>query len=114
MTSAAVCAFVVAGCSAQPSGSAASPEGLARVEQACVDAMVKSRCSVMAGPSAAEGASTVFIAGVGAVDVQAYRALRASGEAMCEVVRRSCEQDWNGQQCVTARHLWTAANTAAP
>jgi hypothetical protein len=83
---------------------------LARLNAACVEAMVKSTCQVMTGPAAADSASVVFIAGLGPVDAKAYRELRASGEAMCATVRDACRSNWAGPQCTTARALWPAIN----
>lgn len=68
--------------------------------------MLKSTCQVMSGPPAADAASVVFVAGIGPVDANAYRELRASGEAMCGVVMRACRDKWSGSQCATARALW--------
>ena len=80
-----------------------------RVANACVEAMLRSTCQVMNGSAAAQAASVVFVAGVGPVDATAYRELRASGEAMCGVVRNACRRDWDGAQCKTARGLWPVA-----
>lgn len=80
-----------------------------RLHEACVTAMLRSTCRVAndrSQASAAPLAQTVFVAGVGPVDVQAYRAIRASGDAMCATVRQSCLADWEGAQCLTARGLW--------
>ena len=82
---------------------------IARVANACVEAMLRSTCQVMSGPMAAQAASVVFVAGVGPVDATAYRELRASGEAMCAVVRDACRKEWDGAQCKTARGLWPGA-----
>ena len=82
--------------------------------------MLQSTCRVAndrSSTSAVPLAETVFVAGVGPVDVQAYRAIRASGDAMCETVRQSCLADWEGAQCLTARSLWPSSSvptTAAP
>ncbi len=103
--------------SAAPSGSAAAaaaarkgdPTPLERVVAACVEAMVRSTCQVMAGSSASSNASVIFVAGVGPVDAAAYRRLRESGEGMCEVVRSACKSDWDGAQCKASRALWPTA-----
>jgi hypothetical protein len=87
-------------------------DALTRLEQACVSDMVKNTCSVMTGPQASQTTGVVFIAGVGAVDGNAYRELKASGEAMCTTVRQACERDWNASQCQVARSLW--AQNASP
>lgn len=75
--------------------------------------MVRSNCSIMNGPQASTSSTVVFVAGVGPVDAQAYRALRNSGDAMCSVVRSACERDWDSAQCKTARGLWPASAGAA-
>jgi hypothetical protein len=98
--------IAVQGCSKQPTLSDPQRQALSVLEHACVEAMIKSTCSVMSGPQASEAAEVVFVAGVGPVDAKAYRELRASGEAMCSVVRGSCEKDWEGGACRTARSLW--------
>lgn len=70
----------------------------------------------MNGPQASTSANVVFVAGIGPVDAQAYRELRNSGDAMCSVVRTSCEKDWDAAQCKTARSLWpgVADGASAP
>ena len=85
---------------------------LERVVAACTDAMVRSTCQVMSGPSASNTADVVFVAGIGPVDAKAYRDLRNSGEAMCGVVRDACTKDWNSAQCRTARGLWPGSDGA--
>ena len=87
---------------------AAAPAAVQPLYEACVAAMVQSTCRVVRDTSAppSPGADLVFVAGVGPVDAQAYRALRASGDAMCGVMRDACAADWNGPQCRTARSLW--------
>lgn len=98
-----------------------APRGVARrqaaideLTAACVEAMVRSTCQVMAGNTPGLAASTVFVAGVGPVDASAYRALRASGDAMCAAVRQSCAVDWEAPACRTARALWPAVPASAP
>ena len=83
---------------------------------ACVEAMVRNTCQVVNGNSPGAAASAVFVAGVGAVDAQSYRALRESGDAMCATVRQSCGADWDAPACRTARALWpaTPASPASP
>ncbi len=105
-------AVVLSACSE----SSTSSDGMAgaaaqRLHDACVTAMLQSTCRVandQSSQSALPLAETVFVAGVGPVDVQAYRAIRASGDAMCATVRQSCLADWEGAQCFTARGLWPA------
>lgn len=80
-----------------------------RLHDACVLAMVQDTCRVTndrSSSSSAPPAEQVFVAGVGPVDAKAYRAIRASGEAMCGIVRQGCLADWDGAQCRTARSLW--------
>ena len=77
---------------------------------ACVEAMLKSTCQVMSGPAATDSASVVFVAGIGSVDANAYRDLKASGEAMCAIVRYACRKEWQGPRCTTARALWPASS----
>lgn len=98
--------------SARPNPTSAPPEAVARLHNACVEEMIRSTCKVMSGPSSATVASSVFIAGIGPVDAAYYRELRASGDAMCGVVRRACEADWNGPQCRTARGLYGSVGAA--
>jgi hypothetical protein len=81
---------------------------------ACVDAMVRSTCKVMAGPAASSSATVVFVAGIGPVDAAAYRELRASGDAMCSTVSNACKANWDGPQCRTGRGLFGSAPPAAP
>ena len=83
-----------------------APSPLERVVAACVEAMVRSTCQVMAGSNAPSTASVIFVAGVGPVDAAAYRKLRESGEGMCEVVKSACKTDWEGAQCKASRALW--------
>lgn len=72
----------------------------------CVEAMVRNTCQVMAGTGPGASASAVFVAGIGPVDAQSYRALRDSGDAMCATVRQACLADWEAAACRTARALW--------
>jgi hypothetical protein len=76
---------------------------------ACVEAMVRNTCQVVTGSTPGAAASAVFVAGIGAVDAQSYRALRESGDAMCATVRQSCAADWEAPACRTARALWPTA-----
>ena len=85
------------------------PTPLERVVAACVEAMVRSTCQVMAGSGASSSANVIFVAGVGPVDAAAYRTLRESGEGMCEVVRGACRTDWEGPQCKASRALWPSS-----
>ncbi|MCW7540911.1 hypothetical protein OOT46_24115 [Aquabacterium sp. A7-Y] len=112
VAAALVSALLLAGCGARSAEDQVNAEELARMEQACMAAMLKSACSVMSGPSVSASAEIVFVAGVGAIDAKTYRELRASGEAMCGLIRESCQKDWNGQQCRTARGLWAVAEAA--
>ncbi len=80
---------------------------IAQMHEACVMAMVKSTCQVMVGSSPADAATTVLIAGVGRLDAEAYRQLRAAGDAMCSIARSACNNAWDGASCRSARALWT-------
>ena len=102
----------LAGCSRAPAPSAAAPAALQPLYDACMNAMLQSTCRVTQDRSSppSEAAQIVFVAGVGPVDAPAYRALRASGDAMCSLMRDACTTDWNGARCKTARSLWSAAS----
>lgn len=102
----------LAGCQRAPAPSATAPAALQPLYDACMNAMLQSTCRVTQDRSAppSQAAQIVFVAGVGPVDAQAYRALRASGDAMCSLMRDACTADWNGAQCKTARSLWSAAS----
>ena len=103
------------GCQRAPTASPAAPAALAPIYDACMNAMLQSTCRVTQDRSAppSQAAQIVFVAGVGPVDAEAYRALRASGDAMCSLMRVACTADWNGAQCKTARSLWSAASAPA-
>lgn len=101
--------LALAGCGRpEPPPAATARAALQPLYEACMAAMLQSTCRVVRDTSAppSPGADLVFVAGVGPVDAQAYRALRASGDAMCSVMREACAADWNGPQCRTARSLW--------
>lgn len=109
----AACVAVLLGaCDQAPSGAPLQLAELNQLHAACVEAMVKSTCQVMTGPTASDAAEVVFIAGVGPVDAKAYRELRNSGDAMCGTVRNACSKDWDGPQCQTARGLWPSVAAA--
>ena len=77
----------------------------------CAEDMIRQTCRIMgnaAGASVPDG-SVIVVAGVGAIDAQVYTRLRADGEAMCETVRRSCREAWDGPPCRTARALYGGA-----
>jgi hypothetical protein len=78
--------------------------------------MVRNTCQVVNGNATGAAASAVFVAGVGAVDAQSYRALRESGDAMCATVRQACGTNWDAPACKTARALWpaVAGRSASP
>ena len=97
------------GSGAPAAATGSAPSAVERVVAACVEAMVRSTCQVMAGSSASSTASVIFVAGVGPVDAAAYRKLRESGEGMCEVVRSACKADWDSAQCKASRALWPGA-----
>ena len=77
-----------------------------RLHTNCVEEMIRSTCKVMGNPQPLPGATSVFVAGVGPVDAAYYLELRASGDAMCAVVRQACQADWDGPRCRTARGLY--------
>ena len=108
-------AILCAACndSASQATTAARTVELERVVAACTEAMVRSTCQVMNGPSTSSTVDVVFVAGIGRLDAKAYRQLRSSGEAMCSVVRDACAKDWNSAQCSTARGLWPAPGAGA-
>jgi hypothetical protein len=83
-------------------------QGLQTMHGACVTAMIKSTCQVVLDSARRDSASVVVIAGVGKVDAVAYAALRDAGDAMCSVAKVSCEKDWQGHACKSARALWSA------
>jgi hypothetical protein len=77
----------------------------------CAEDMVRQTCRVMGSGSdarVAEG-TLVFVAGIGAIEASVYNELRASGDAMCQTVRRACISDWNGAPCQTARALYNSS-----
>lgn len=76
----------------------------------CVQAMVSSTCRVMQGQGVSlipKDAQTVFVAGIGPIDASLYRTLREQGEGMCQHLASVCERGWAGNQCVTARKLYS-------
>ncbi len=105
-----VCAGVVAvGLVGQPSGGSTTTQ-LDTLHARCVQDMVANTCKVMGTGSisnTAKAGDLVFVAGIGPIDAVAYQQMYAAGDAMCNVVRIACAQDWNEQQCRTARNLWT-------
>jgi hypothetical protein len=104
---AAVGMFLLAACSAEAPPSGGSAQQVAAVHGGCVDAMLRSTCRVMNDQSpAARPSDVIFVAGVGRVDARSYQALREAGDGMCEQVRGSCSQAWDGAPCRTARALW--------
>lgn len=109
-----VVAALAGACQDRREAAAVPTAPIATLVAACVDAMVRSSCRVMNGPTASTAASVVFVAGVGPVDAEAYRQLRASGEAMCSVIESACRTDWDNPQCKTARSLWPGDTAAAP
>jgi hypothetical protein len=66
------------------------------------------------GPANAkpEPGELVFITGVGAVPAKDYQEMYAAGEAMCSVVRKSCQVDWAGAQCQTAQIVFRLSEGA--
>lgn len=88
---------------------AATEVELARIVARCAEDMVRQTCRVMGAPNGAKVAdgTVVFVAGIGAIDASVYNELRASGDAMCQMVRKSCVSHWNGPGCKTARALYS-------
>ena len=110
-------ALVLGACSERDSAAGAAQRreaAIGALAAACVESMVRNTCQVVGGSTPASSASIVFIAGVGAVDAQSYRALRESGDAMCATVRQSCGADWEAPACRTARALWPTTGASAP
>lgn len=86
-------------------------DDLAGLVARCVDAMTRDACLAQrdSRPDNPGAAPQVFVAGVGAIDAQAYREIRSAGEAMCGLVRSRCERSWDDSACQAARSLWPAA-----
>lgn len=97
-----------AGC--QPVASAPATRELDALVARCVDAMARDVCVAQRDTtqSSSPAASQVFVAGFGAINAEAYREIRASGEAMCSLVKSRCTAGWNESACQTARSLWPA------
>jgi hypothetical protein len=83
-------ASLAAACHPTPPKQAAEMD---RLVARCVDAMTREACVAQRDRNAAAPATAgqVFVAGVGAIDAQAYREIRDAGEAMCGLVRNRCE-----------------------
>jgi hypothetical protein len=78
---------------------------------ACTNAMVSNTCRVMQDKGQTlvpQGATVIFVSGIGPIDADLYKKLRGSGEGMCAQVREVCAGSWNSQQCKTARTLYGA------
>ena len=113
---AAACVVVVllGGCSGRSAPhTAEAGNALDAIVARCASDMVSQTCRVMgnapAGATSVPEGTVVFVAGVGAIDAQVYNRLLADGQAMCETVRNSCMQAWDGPACKTARALYAAA-----
>ncbi|HEX5688259.1 MAG TPA: hypothetical protein VFY73_29925 [Ideonella sp.] len=106
--SAAAMLLAQAGC--QPVASAPAVQEVDALVARCVDAMTREVCVAQRDSAAnsSPAASQVFVAGVGAIDAQAYYEIRSSGEAMCSLVKSRCAGGWNDSACRTARSLWQA------
>ena len=99
---------------AAQAGAPAAEDKASRLYAACVESMLKDVCTAKNDKSALpQSAGVVFVAGVGPIDAQSYREIRANGEAMCTQVRAACRADGNGAQCRTASALWGAVASAA-
>jgi len=108
----ATAAAVLAGCEPVASQTVAPQRQVEQLVSRCVDAMTRDVCVAQrdgaANRSTPPAASQVFVAGAGAMDVQAYNEIRAAGEAMCGLVKTRCSSGWNDGACQTARSLWPA------
>lgn len=82
-------------------------DDLGDLHRVCVAQMVSATCLAASDASALAGRGrTVFLAGVGAIDAQAYDALRQQGDAMCAVALAACRADAASPACSVARQLW--------
>lgn len=111
-------AFLAAGCQKMEPAKAALPaaQALDSLIERCVEAMTREACIAQRDTSpnsSTPAAAQVFVAGVGAIDAQAYSEIRAAGEAMCNLVKDRCVQEWNGGACQAARSLWPATSQLA-
>jgi hypothetical protein len=100
----AACALLTASCTPKT-----PPEAINNLVGRCVTAMVNNTCRVMqnSGQSLVpQGVETVFVAGIGPIDAKLYTSLRESGQAMCDNVRRACQEGWQGNACKTAQALY--------
>lgn len=103
----------LAGCSEPPAPTPEPTAGwLDLMVSRCVSQMAADTCRAAAdrGALPAAGAASVppvFVAGIGAVDGQAYAEIRRHGEAMCSVALADCRRDPQSTRCVVARHLWS-------
>jgi hypothetical protein len=96
---------------ASPAAAANSSQRVERLVARCMDAMLRDVCVAQRDEVAQRStpaASQVFVAGTGAIDARAYAEIRASGDAMCSLVKTRCTADWNAGACKTARSLWPA------
>jgi hypothetical protein len=99
-----VCAVFTTSCTPKPPA-----QTINNLVGRCVTAMVNNTCRVMqnSGQSLVpQGVETVFVAGIGPIDAKLYASLRESGQAMCDNVRRACEESWQGNACKTAQALY--------
>jgi hypothetical protein len=100
------------GAAAAPAEPATSGRSaLERIVAQCTEDMVRQTCRVMGNAAGASvpADTVIFVAGIGAIDAAIYNRLRADGQAMCETVRRSCTEAWDGPACKTARALYGGA-----
>ena len=84
------------------------PNQIQQVVEVCSQEMQKSICRTSNDKSPPPASGSVFVAGSGQIDAGAYQSLRDAGDAMCEQARQSCEDDWTGSACRTARSLWAS------
>ena len=105
--------LTMAGC--EPKARQASTKQVEQLVARCQDAMLREACvaqkdtSSLLKRTATAAARQVFVAGVGAIDSQAYNDIRSAGEAMCGMVKSNCSNAWEGGACQTARSLWPAS-----
>jgi hypothetical protein len=106
-------ALTMAGC--EPMARQVSTKQVEQLVARCQDAMLREACvaqkdrsSLLQRTAAPAASQAVFVAGVGAIDAQAYNDIRSAGEAMCGMVKSNCSAAWEGGACKTARSLWPA------
>lgn len=83
---------------------------LKRLHASCVQDMMKNTCSLMtsvtSGAKKSPPGVVVFIAGVGAIDADAYAEIYRYGDFMCDSLSKACLSDWSSPSCVVARKIY--------